>query len=192
MRKSSIVCVMVLIYELSDPRLSGAIAAGGVAVIRTDTLYGVVASAINEQAVESIYRLKSRQPDKQLIVLIGSISQLFDTYSDEVINKLDALWPGKNSIVLPSTLAPAWLLRGGDSIAYRLPDDEKLRELLNQTGPLVAPSANPESLTPAMSVGEAVGYFGDRVDVYVDGGVVRDDSPSSIYQLTDAGFTQLR
>jgi L-threonylcarbamoyladenylate synthase len=183
---------MVLIHTLTDPRLHLSLATGGIAVIRTDTLYGVVASATNERAVERIYHVKSRQPDKQLIVLISSVSQLFDTYSEATMQQIAPMWPGKNSIILPSSQAPAWLLRGGDSLAYRLPDNDELRALIDQTGPLVAPSANPEGLQPAMTIEEAQRYFGDMIDVYVDGGVITDNQASNVYRLTDTGFEQLR
>lgn len=183
---------MVLIHTLTDPRLHLSLATEGVAVIRTDTLYGVVASATSEHAVERIYQVKSRQSDKQLIVLISSVSQLFDNYDEATMQVLTTMWPGKNSIILPSRLAPAWLLRGGDSLAYRLPDNEELRKLIEQTGPLVAPSANPEGMEPAMTICDAQRYFGDTIDVYVDGGEVSDNQASNVYRLTATGFEQLR
>lgn len=184
---------MVLIHDLTDPRLVEILLLGGIAVIRTDTLYGLVASANNEQAVEKIYAIKHRQPHKQLITLISSTDQLMDDYAKEVHDDINKLWPGKNSIVLPSSLAPAWLLRGGDSLAYRLPNDEILQTLLYKTGPLVAPSANPESLPPAMTINEAINYFGDTIDMYVDGGNVTEPQPSRLYRLMSSGeFEQLR
>lgn len=183
---------MVLLHDLHDQRLTEALQAGGIAILRTDTLYGVVAVATNQAAVERVYEVKSRQPDKQLIVLISSIDDVFDSYPPEVVDRIKGLWPGKNTIVLPSQHAPDWLLRGGDSLAYRLPDSTELRELIAQTGPLVAPSANPESLPPAMTIDQATAYFGDNIDVYVDGGTVIDASPSNIYRLDNGRFEQLR
>ncbi len=184
---------MVLIHELTDPRLVDCLTGGGVAVIRTDTLYGLVANANNEQAVERLYDIKSRQPDKQLIVLIRTTDDLLDTYNDATMAKLHTVWPGANSVILPSVLSPPWLLRGGNSIAYRLPDNDTLRDLISKTGPLVAPSANPEGLPPATTIDEAMVYFGDTVDVYVDGGEIKDSRPSNVYRLTNSGsFEQLR
>ncbi|MEO5950579.1 MAG: L-threonylcarbamoyladenylate synthase [Candidatus Saccharimonadales bacterium] len=183
---------MLLLHDLTDPRLSDILTSGGIAVIRTDTIYGVVAVASSEESVELIYTVKSRQPHKQLIVLINSVDDVSDDSSQEVLDILAPLWPGRNSVILPSTQAAAWLLRGGDSLAYRVPDDDTLRALLRKTGPLVAPSANPESLPPAITIDEAIAYFGDDVDVYVDGGTVTDTNPSRLYQLEGDTLKQLR
>ena len=123
--------------------------AGGVAVLRTDTLYGVVARADNQASVERVYAIKTRTPTKSPIVLIGSIAQLFDSYDQATVDRLNKLWPDKVSIILPSTAAPQWLTRGNGSVAYRLPANADLRALLIKTGPLIAPSANPERQPPA-------------------------------------------
>lgn len=165
---------------------------GGVGVLRTDTIYGVVARADNEAAVERVYAVKTRTPSKSPIVLIGDVSQLFDRYDQEVIDRLTLLWPGKNSVILPSVDAPDWLTRGNASVAYRLPDNPELAALIAKTGPLIAPSANPEGQPPAMNVEEAEKYFDDSVDFYVDGGAVTDNTPSKLYRLQDDGVERLR
>lgn len=156
---------------------------GGIGVLRTDTLYGIVASAANESAVERVYYAKGRTPNKPPIILIASPDQLINKYDDRTLERLNELWPGKNSVILDASDAPLWLVRTGDSLAYRIPDDVKLRELLALTGPLIAPSANPEGKPPAMDIQEAKKYFGDSVDFYVDGGRVSDDTPSKLYRL---------
>lgn len=163
---------------------------GAIGIIRTDTLYGIVACAGNEEAVQRVYELKGRDDDKSPIVLISDSSQLFDTPSDVDKTILDKHWPGKVSIILASQLAPMWIRRGNDSVAYRLPADEELRKLLEQTGPLIAPSANPQGLSPAMSVSEAVEYFGESVDFYVDEGPVEDSHPSMLLRVNENGTTE--
>lgn len=166
---------------------------GGIGVIRTDTLYGIVGRADNELAVERMYEVKGRTPTKPPIVLISSIDQLLDEYDGVTIDQLGRLWPAKTSVILPAIKAPAWLTRGSGSLAYRIPDDQQLRDLLAKTGPLIAPSANPEGEHPAMSINEAQAYFGDEIDFYVDGGMVTDDTPSKLYRLqSDGGMERLR
>jgi L-threonylcarbamoyladenylate synthase len=165
---------------------------GAIGVIRTDTLYGIVGRASDEAAVRRIYDVKGRTPTKSPITLIDTPDDLFDSYDNATTRRLGELWPGKTSVILPSTHAPAWIVRGNASVAYRIPDDEKLRQLLRQTGPLAAPSANPEGEAPAMTVDEAKVYFGDTVDFYVDGGTVTDDSPSKLYRLQPDGLERLR
>jgi len=165
---------------------------GGVAIIRTDTLYGIVARANDEDAVERVYRLKQRTPTKSPIVLLASTDQLIEDCPREMKALLKKYWPGKNSIILPSTKAPQWLTRGNNSVAYRVPDNSALRQLLQQTGPLIAPSANPEGLPPAMTILEAKSYFDSAVDCYDDGGKVTDDTPSKLFRLNDWSMERLR
>lgn len=165
---------------------------GGVAVVRTDTIYGIVASASNREAVNRVYEIKRRSSTKSPIVLISSGGDIFDDYDPSVFEKFSDYWPGKNSIILPSQVGPSWLTRGSDSIAYRLPDSQELIRLLQKTGPLIAPSANPQGMPPAMDVAMAISYFGSKVDIYVDGGQVEDTAPSRLFRLTDDGVERLR
>lgn len=165
---------------------------GAVGVMRTDTLYGIVASALNEQAVERIYTLKGRTPTKPPIILVSDVKQMLTPNNEQTLAILNTMWPGKNSVIVPASDAPKWLVRSGDSLAYRMPDDVLLRAFLATTGPLVAPSANPEGAHPAMTIDEAKAYFGDLVDFYVDGGAVVDDSPSRLYRLHGQELERLR
>lgn len=175
------------INDINDPALYHVLSRGGLAVLRTDTLYGVLARADDEAAVERVYQLKHRDQAKSPIVLVADAGQMFDELPASQASLADQPWPARTSIILPSTDAPEWLRRGNDSIAYRVPDDEALRRLLAETGPLIAPSANPEGLAPAMTVQQAIDYFGEAVDIYVDGGQVADDTPSRLLRVGQAG-----
>lgn len=165
---------------------------GGVVVARTDTIYGLLARADDETAVNLVYELKQRTPTKSPIVLISNPRQMYDHYDESVYKLLDQYWPGKNSMILPSDKGPTWITRGNQSIAYRLPDNQALLDLIEQTGPLIAPSANPESLPPANNIDEARAYFGERVDAYVDGGDANGAAASNLYRLGDGQLEQLR
>ena len=176
--------------SLTD-EIAAILKSGGIGVLRTDTLYGVVASAGNEQAVERVYKVKTRKPSKSPIVLIASMEDMFAQYDETTYKRLKELWPGKNSIILPSS-RPAWITRGNESIAYRVPDDENLRAFLQKTGPLIAPSANPEGQPPAMTISQAEAYFGDNIDFYVDRGDVVEAAPSRLYRMTANDLERLR
>ncbi len=165
---------------------------GGLIVARTDTLYGLLARADDERAVARIYQLKKRAPNKSPIVLISNPSQLYDYYDSDSFEVMQHYWPGPNSIIVPSSKGPDWITRGNQSIAYRLPDHAELRTLIDQTGPLVAPSANPEDLPPANNIAEAKAYFGDQVDAYVDGGDDSNAQPSALYRLINGQLDRLR
>lgn len=163
---------------------------GGVGVLPTDTLYGIVASALDEAAVERVYTLKGRTPAKPCIVLIASTDDLglFGVaLTDTQAGVAAKYWPGPVSIALPcGSGVGEYLHRGTHTLAFRIPKDEALREFLKIAGPLIAPSANPEGLPPATNLDEAKNYFGDRVDFYIDGGVRRGD-PSTIITFGESG-----
>jgi L-threonylcarbamoyladenylate synthase len=175
------------INDLLDQEVIAMLRRGAVGVIRTDTIYGIVGRADDEQAVERIYDLKNRDGDKSPIVLVSSVDDLFDEPTAQERALLDGVWPGKVSVIIPARHAPPWLERGNGSVAYRLPADETLRSLVAQTGPLIAPSANLQGEKPAESVEEAIRYFGENVDFYVDGGTVEDPTPSQLLRLREDG-----
>lgn len=179
--------VMSIFKNKYDQEIINVLRGGGVGILRTDTLYGFVASANNEQAVERVYAIKDRSDTKSPIVLVSSLDQLFEEPSDIERKLLDKKWPGKVSVILPSQNAPAWIERGNHSVAYRMPDDEALRRLIARTGPLIAPSANPQGADPAMNIDQAISYFGDAVDFYIDGGEVFDSTPSQLLRIGEDG-----
>lgn len=159
---------------------------GGVGVIPTDTLYGLVGSALNPDAVDRIYDLKQRDPKKPFIVLISDIEELEQfgvIVSDELTSRLGAYWPGPYSVILPTIDDQfEYLDRGRGGIAFRLPANDTLRALLRKTGPLVAPSANVEGGAPAGTAHEAKSYFGTDVDFYIEGEELRG-SPSTLIEF---------
>lgn len=183
-----------------------ALAAGGVGILPTDTIYGVVGSALSPEAVDRIYALKRRDRRKPLIVLIADIEDVERfgvVLSDRLRATLESYWPhsagalrderrGKpTSVILPlADDSFTHLDRGTDTLAFRLPDDEELRTLLREVGPLVAPSANVEGGAPARTIEEARRYFGGDVDFYVDGGV-REGEPSAVIALDDDGGVEV-
>lgn len=170
---------------------------GGVGVIPTDTIYGIVGLAFSKEAVEQIYRLRKRDKKKLLIVLIGSFGDLRKfgvKVSKEHLNILKILWlglarpsrkasAGAVSVILPTPSKKfSYLHRGKKTIAFRLPRDKWLRNFLQKTGPLVAPSANISGKPPAETISQAKRYFGNKVDFYVDRGR-RGGKPSNIVEL---------
>lgn len=170
-----------------------AIKRGGVAVIRTDTLYGIVASADNKHAVQKVYDIKRRDPKKSCIILIASPEEAYG-HTDELAHDVERYHETPTSFLIDSPNAPEWLLRANTELAYRVPADETLRELLALTGPLIAPSANPEGLPPARTIAEAKAYFGADVDVYIDDGEVPADTPPSrlLRVASDGSLERLR
>jgi L-threonylcarbamoyladenylate synthase len=168
---------------------------GGVGVMPTDTIYGLLGSALNEKTVERIYRVRQRQPDKPLIILVSSLAdlKLFGVKLDKnTVDILDKYWPGKISVILLCSLKKFdYLHRGTKNLAFRLPKNKWLQDLLKKTGPLVAPSANPEGLSPAKNVTEAKKYFGEQVDFYQVGKISSSQS-STLIEIANGKIKVLR
>lgn len=167
---------------------------GAVGVIPTDTVYGIVALTSNPVAVERLYAIRGRNPAKACIVLIAKQTEIFGHKNWTNLEKqtTQQYWPGPVSIILPADAeVPFYLHRGLYSLAYRMPDYPALHQLLMQTGPLLAPSANPEGLPPATTLAEAQAYFGNKVDFYIDGGV-RNAPPSRLLAFKEGKLVVLR
>jgi L-threonylcarbamoyladenylate synthase len=150
----------------------------GIGILPTDTLYGLVGSAFSKKAINRIYKLKKRNRSKKFIVLISSISDLKKfgiehTNKLEFVGMLKRFWPGKVSVIL-------------NGIAFRLPKNKKLIEILKKTGPLVAPSANIEGKKPAENIEQARKYFGDKVDFYLSSGTLKS-KPSVLISINKKG-----
>lgn len=171
---------------------------GGIGVLPTDTLYGVVGSARIPETVERIYTLKRRDPAKPFIVLVSRPDDLEEfgvVLSQALRDQLAQYWsPGHvpTSIILPTIDAQFdYLDRGTGMIAFRMPQKDTLLDILKETGPLVAPSANMEGEPPAKTVAEARRYFGTDVDFYVDGGTL-EGKASTIIELNEDGMRVVR
>ena len=208
---------MVYYTKRADRRVVAAIKTGGIGVLPTDTIYGLVGSALNKKTVERIYKLRRRNPKKPMIISIGSLGDLgrFGVKPDKkMAHFLKSIWLRSKVLVLFSNsrelenrpasvilpLSPNhyslttklnYLHRGTKSLAFRLPKPYWLRRLLAKVGPLVAPSANPEGKPPAKTIKEARKYFGDKADFYVDGGRIIG-RPSKLVQITEGKIKILR
>lgn len=179
----------------TDAELGSELAAGAVGVLLTDTIYGIVASAHRPEAVKRLYEIRGRDASKACILLIANVDQLLGPPPPKIMSQLNKYWPGPVSIVLPAgPAAPPWVPQFEQTIAYRLPADAELVRLLERTGPLLAPSANPQGERPAYSIAEAEAYFGDAVDFYVDSGQVGEHiQPSKLIKIeTDGTVVHLR
>jgi L-threonylcarbamoyladenylate synthase len=159
---------------------------GGVGVFPTDTLYGIVGSASSRRAVKRAYLIKGRSESKPFIILISSISQI-KKFGVKLLAEqekyLSTVWPGPYSAIVscPSKKFE-YLHRGTKSLAFRMPKNKKVRSFIELTGPLIAPSANPQGLKPAHTITEAKKYFKDSVDFYLSGGK-KVGKPSRVISL---------
>ncbi len=168
---------------------------GGIGVLPTDTIYGLVGSALNKETVERIYKVRKREKTKPFIILISSPNDLkifgikIKPFQKRLIKKF---WPGPFSLIFDfKSKKFLYLHRGRKSLALRVPRPKWLRDLLKETGPLVAPSANLAGMSYAKTIKEAKKYFGEKVDFYFDVGRI-DKQPSTIIDIRKEEIKILR
>ncbi len=161
---------------------------GALAVLPTDTVYGVAADAFSPDAVGRLLEAKGRGRDMPTPVLVGSIRTvdgLADVVPQLARDLVDAHWPGPLTLVLRHAATLSWDLgetRG--TVALRMPLDPVALAVLSETGPLAVSSANRSGLPPARDAAEAARQLGLAVEVYLDAGEVTDPVPSTILDLT--------
>lgn len=178
-------------------RVADVVARGGVIAFRTDTFYGLGADPFNAVAVQKIKDLKGREGNKPILVLISDVEQLGRLIEnpsaafDEVAKQF---WPGALTIIGKATgPLPSELTAGTKSVGVRLPDDETVRSLVRACGgALTATSANPSGEPPARSAAEASKYFGESVDLIVDGGATKTDYPSTVVDASGSEVKLVR
>lgn len=175
-----------MIFNKFNRQVAEVLRCGGIGVLPTDTIYGIVGSALFPKTVLRIYRVRERSFKKPMIILINSLAdlKLFGVKLNRNLKKLlTKYWPGKVSVILPCRSKRFFYLhRGKKTLAFRLPAKKDLSKLLAETGPLVAPSANSEGKPPARTVKEAKKYFKNKVDFYVNQGKLLSP-PSALITL---------
>lgn len=163
---------------------------GGVGFLPSDTIYGLSARALDKAAVKKLHALKGRTQNKPFIILISDTTQLA-LFGIKYTKLAKHYWPGPLTIIFDAPNAPDWLHSGTRALAIRLPADEKLRKLIDATGPLISTSANREGQPPAKSADQAKKFFGEELDFYVDVGEIIA-VPSTIVKLTGGKLETLR
>jgi L-threonylcarbamoyladenylate synthase len=147
------------------------ILSGGVAVIPTDTVYGLVCDPADAGAVERIYLIKQRPAGLELTLLAATAADAETAVEfTEPVRRLAArYWPGPLSIV--GMLGPRRLAipRAGSTLSCRVPAHGIALEVLGQTGPLASTSANRHGMPPATSAEEAAAQLGGEVDAILGG-----------------------
>jgi L-threonylcarbamoyladenylate synthase len=178
--------------SVNDRQLVDQLQTGAVGVLPTDTVYGLVCSARNREALDRLFIVKPREA-KPGTVIAASVEQLVELgLHKRYLTAVAQYWPAPLSVVIPCGQELDHVHRGLNSIAVRIPADEALNRLLIETGPLMTTSANMPGEATAQTIAEAKQYFGDAVDFYVDGGDLSNRPPSTIIRVVDDAIEILR
>jgi L-threonylcarbamoyladenylate synthase len=169
---------------------------GEVVVLPTDTVYGLAAGAFRPHATDEIYRLKGRDYRKPLPFLVARLDQalaLVEDVTPRLKKLLDRYWPGPLTVVFKTSSLGRWVTGGKDTIAVRIPKHPAALALLRAVdGPLAATSANPSGRAPAVTAAQALGMFGGRVPVVLDGGRCPEGEASTVLDAAGYPWTLVR
>jgi tRNA threonylcarbamoyl adenosine modification protein (Sua5/YciO/YrdC/YwlC family) len=166
---------------------AGAVRAGQLVVLPTDTVYGLGCDAFSATAVQGLLAAKGRGRAMPVPVLVGSwstVDGLVLGVQPRVRALIEAFWPGGLSLVLPHAPSLSWDL--GDTrgtVSLRMPLHPVALELLREVGPMAVSSANRSGQPPATTVEQAHEQLAERVPVYLDGGTAGEVA-STIIDLT--------
>ena len=159
---------------------------GAVAVLPTDTVYGLATSAFCESGIEKIYRLKNRPSGQPLQLLMSGAEQVRNVakFSPGAEKLARAYWPGALTLILPAVPAGEPLLRGALGLGIRVPGMQFLQRLLAcVNGPLACTSANEHGQAVFTREEDLVECFDGKVDFIIKGGTL-SPTASSVVDLT--------
>lgn len=163
---------------------------GGLVAFPTETVYGLGANGLDEEAAKKIYAAKGRPSDNPLIVHIADMEHLDKIVKSvpEAAKKLaEAYWPGPLTMIFEkSDCVPYGTTGGLDTVAVRMPSDEIARELIRQGGGYVAaPSANTSGRPSPTTAGHVYEDMNGIIPMILDGGAVQIGLESTIVDLTE-------
>ncbi|WP_049515610.1 L-threonylcarbamoyladenylate synthase [Streptococcus parasanguinis] len=120
--------------------------AGRAVILPTETVYGIFAKALEQEAVDYIYELKRRPREKALNLNVADEEdiRIYSKNQPSYLTKLiDSFLPGPLTIILQANeKVPDWIHSGMSTVGFRIPAHPKTLELIRKYGPLVGPSAN--------------------------------------------------
>ena len=162
---------------------------GGLVAFPTETVYGLGADALNEDAAKKIYAAKGRPSDNPLIIHITNMKALEKIVSEvpeKAVKVAEKYWPGPLTMIFnKSDIVPYGTTGGLDTVAVRMPVDEIAREVIDAGGGYIAaPSANTSGRPSPTTAQHVAEDLTGRVDMIVDGGAVEIGVESTILDMT--------
>ena len=167
---------------------------GGIVIFPTDTVYGIGCNPYNENAVNKIYKIKSREKIKSLPVLAYSLEIVkkiahIDPFTEKIIEKY---WPGSLTLILELTdqkLKKS--LNLDNKIAIRIPDSKCTLKLLEKCSLLVGTSANISGNSSYTNPDECLKNI-KNYDVFLNGGTITSKGESTIIEIENEEIKMIR
>ena len=183
----------IVFHPESDPAAIQEAAAilrrGGLVGIPTETVYGLGADALNEEAVVRIFLAKGRPQDNPLIIHVPDASWLEQYCRDvppEAYRLAERFWPGPLTMILPRRdIVPLQTTGGLETVGVRCPDHPVTLAIIRAAGvPIAAPSGNTSGRPSPTTAAHMIEDMDGKIDGIVDGGPCTVGVESTIIDLT--------
>ncbi len=152
--------------------------------VETDTVYGLGCLLKSKEAVKRIYKIKGREFNKPLAVLCGNLDQVKELVSnfnegEELAKKY---WPGALTLIFDKKDDSLnYITSGFSTIGIRIPNNEKIRKIINTFGPIVMTSLNKSHEKEILKFEDAL-EFNEELDYLIIGKDL-DNIPSTVYDV---------
>ncbi len=167
---------------------SKTVISGGTIIYPTETVYGIGANALDEQAVLRVFQIKKRPMSMPIFLAVSSLEMLDRVAEIEADDReiLKRLMPGPVSVLVKrKSVVPNVLTAGSPLVGIRFPDHEVALRIIDAAGPITSTSANRTGSPPPASVDEVSPEIADRVEMVLDGGKCKFGQPSTLLDLTN-------
>ena len=163
---------------------------GKLVLFPTETVYGIGANALDENAVNKIYKAKGRASDNPLIVHISSTQMLNDLVKEvgKIENKLISnFWPGPLTIIFNrKECIPNNVTAGLDTVGIRMPSNTIAKKLIEYAGvPIAAPSANISGRPSGTKIEDIIDELDGKVEYILDAGMVDIGVESTVVRVVE-------
>jgi len=170
---------------------------GNIVVFPTETVYGIGTNALDEEAVKKLYKIKKRDINKPISILVSNmemVNQIAKDITEVEYKIMEKFFPGPLTIILKKKdIVPDIVTAGKDTVGVRMPSGEIARKLVEMAGvPIAAPSANISGEPSGTNLHEIKKHFEEKVDFYIDGGDSEIGLASTIVQVVDGKPVILR
>ena len=174
-----------------------ALQAGELVVYPTETFYGIAADPFSPSALEKLFAIKGRDPQKPIALIAANALMAFEVAREvsTIARRLSiAFWPGPLTIVLPARDGfPVQLVGPDGGVGIRVSPHPIARELSTRLGrSITATSANRSGEAPATTLHTARESLGDKVKVFLEGGTLHASAPSTVVACDPTGYRIIR
>jgi L-threonylcarbamoyladenylate synthase len=170
---------------------------GGIVAYPTETFYGLGVKFDLEDSLKKLYKIKKRPEEKAMPLIIGNkdlLPVVTLSVNSMAVTLMEKFWPGPLTLIFPAKENLSdYITARTRKVAVRIPGESFALNLAQSTTfPITATSANTSGTAPAQDAETVIRYFGDKIDLLIDGGTTSGGLPSTIVDVTENKIKILR